>query len=182
MLPVEITLLLLSVVLHELGHAWVLRHLAIPVQEVIIGIGPRLWRTKSQRLSVRLFPIAVSIRVQPEAMEKQSDLAKAAVAAGGLVATFVLATLFLALSFVAPAPWATTFFFLGVINEVTLIYNLVPLPGFDGYAIARWLGELGGLALPDAVTEGTWERRAGWFNIAATVLLLGCALYTLRNL
>jgi len=163
-----------SIILHEFSHSWVARQFDIPIRGITLFI----------------FGGVAEMEEEPPSAKAEFFMAVA-----GPVMSFFLAAVFYALAGLAPGSLASALFgYLGLINMVLAIFNLVPAFPLDGGRMFRaamwwWTGDyakstrtgafmgrvfgtflilMGVLNLVAGNTVGgVWQALIGFFIIAA---------------
>ena len=144
-----------ALVLHELGHYIAARMCAVPVKQVGIGWGPKLYsvRLNSVDCQVRLLPVGAYVQMDMIALQRRPLVQQLFVLGAGIGVNLVLCVL----------TWGSLF---GALNLALAIGNLIPFYQLDGWKggmviirklfggpspIAEWSLTLGGGALALAV-------------------------------
>lgn len=148
-----VTVLLVVVTWHELGHLVAGIMKGIPIRRVNVGFGPTLWQrplASETELVVRAVPLGMSLTVpgrrNPDGALRRPISHDFAMAAGGPLASFLLTALaFLLARYVfAGGVWFDWWVAVGLLSTVLALLNLLPIPGLDGGHLlvlsAAWLG------------------------------------------
>lgn len=127
-----------SLAVHEFGHWWVLRKLHIPVTGISIGAGPAIARYKT--ITLRLFPILVSLHFNPEDWQAAPAKGRLRAALGGPLASLCYAALLAAAGVAESSPGLMS---LASLNIAIAAINLLPVPPLDGWqamcACVEWM-------------------------------------------
>jgi membrane-associated protease RseP (regulator of RpoE activity) len=133
------------VVFHELGHLLAAWAVDVPVRHITIGLGPVLWRGRvhgGMRLILCPLPATLSVGVDArwdaQGRVRRSVRRDMAVAAGGPLASLLLAVLLIGIGVFAPLPVASRLWpiITGLLSLAVMITNLIPIPGLDGGHLA----------------------------------------------
>lgn len=121
-----------SLALHEIGHWAEMHRRGIPLARITLGLGPsiRLWG----RLHLAAFPFGASVSPQPAAWAAATPHARFRVALAGPVASFICASLFVAIGMLNPAI-AKGMFALATLHFAIGAFNILPVPPMDGWTI-----------------------------------------------
>jgi membrane-associated protease RseP (regulator of RpoE activity) len=121
-----------ALILHELGHLTAARLCAVPVTEIGLGWGPKLWRTTLHNVDcqLRLLPLGAFVRMDMAELQRRPLYQQLFVLFAGIIANVLLFAF----------TWQTTF---GLLNLGLAIGNVLPLYQHDGWksclVISRWL-------------------------------------------
>lgn len=130
----SLLLFISPLIIHEMGH-WVwLKKCHIPVEEIGLGFGPRLFRIGI--FGVRPLLIGAYVLPEQKAFKKASPLTQLQVAAAGPVANFLYAALLL---FIVASHQSATGIqgLLGIaaLSFTLGVLNSIPFPPLDGWVI-----------------------------------------------
>ncbi|WP_194713030.1 M50 family metallopeptidase [Noviherbaspirillum soli] len=117
-------------VIHEYGHAWVMRRLGMRVDKVVIGAGPLLFATAQEE--IRLLPF-IGMAISDD-YAKASVRDRAIAAAAGPASSLLLGLLLLLANWIVPS-WATLIAAKG--SFLLAAINMIPLPPFDGFTVVE---------------------------------------------
>lgn len=150
-------------VIHEYGHACVMRRLGMRVDKIIIGTGPLLFATAQEE--IRLLPFI--------GMAVSEDYAKAplrdrAIAAAAGPASSILLGLFLLLAYWIVPSWATLIAAKGSLLLAAI--NLIPLPPFDGFTVVEAFLAKRGLHINDGQRRQLFAIGIGTMVVLTLVL------------
>ncbi len=133
--------LIVTTLVHELGHLTAARLLRIPVRRVAVGMGPIFWRRSlndDSEFVLRAIPTGMSIGVpgrrNPDGTHRRPIRHDVLMAAAGPMMSLLLAALFLGAAQMSLVPFwlrvwlASTALLSGFLG----ITNLIPIPGLDG--------------------------------------------------
>jgi membrane-associated protease RseP (regulator of RpoE activity) len=133
--------LIVTTLVHELGHLAAARLLRIPVRRVAVGMGPIFWRRSlndDSEFVLRAIPTGMSIGVpgrrNPDGTQRRPIHHDVLMAAAGPAMSLLLAALFLGAAQMSLFPiwlrlWLTSTALLSGFLGLT---NLIPVPGLDG--------------------------------------------------
>jgi len=146
-----------ALVLHELGH-YVAAHLCgVPIKQVGLGWGPKVYgiRVSSVDYQLRLLPVGAYVQMDMIALQRRPLLQQLFVLGAGIGVNLVLCAL----------AWGSLF---GTLNLALAIGNLIPLYQLDGWKsgmviVRRMFGR------PSPVAE--WSLTLGGGAIALAVLM-----------
>lgn len=144
-----------SLILHELGHYIAARLCAVPVKQVGLGWGPKLYgvRVRETDCQVRLLPVGAYVQLDMRELQQRSLWQQLFVLGAGIGVNLVLCVL----------TWGSLF---GALNLALVIGNLIPLYQLDGWKsgmvicrrmfgrpspLVEWVFTLGGGAIAAAV-------------------------------
>ena len=144
-----------ALVLHELGHYVAARLCGVPIKQVGLGWGPKVYgvRVSSVDYQLRLLPVGAYVQMDMIALQRRPLLQQLFVLGAGIGVNLVLCGL----------AWGSLF---GTLNLALAIGNLIPLYQLDGWKsgmvilrrvfggpspFAEWSLTLGGGALALAV-------------------------------
>lgn len=132
--------LALSVLIHELGHAFFQSNFGLPVKLIQWGFGPRIFKIKT--FEVRLIPISGGIH--PVGSELTSSRIKGVVISlGGIIAQWIVTYIIAVLGF-NTIPWLRNITLTFVFCACLSLFNLIPFKGTDGYYMFRSIFKKGG--------------------------------------
>lgn len=157
MFIVAVSLIVMSLVFHEMGHWAILYRKKVSIVEYGVGLGPQLF--KLGKVSFRLFPVGGFVSPEPETWGKLSPLCRGLVAVGGPFFSILYGfSLQIASQFFEGGPQ------LGLIQLAHLNYllafvNLIPVPPLDGWQILCAYLEIKGRALSGKAR--IWADRFG---------------------
>ncbi len=186
---VSLTAALIVVTLwHEMGHWLAARVVRMPVRCVYVGMGPVLWRRSLRHdtdLVLRALPLGMSIAV-PGRRAADGTLRRPLehdllVAAGGPVASLVLAGLLVTAAWWLPLPamWRPAVGGIGLLSALVALLNLLPVPGLDGgHLLMLGAARLGWSLTP---AQEAWLHRWG-VNLVAYACLAPLCLVVWRHL
>ena len=147
-----------ALVLHELGHYVAARLCKVPIKQVGLGWGPKLYgiRVSSVDYQLRLLPIGAYVQMDMIALQRRPLLQQLFVLGAGIGVNLVLCAL----------AWGSLF---GTLNLALAIGNLIPLYQLDGWKsgmviVRRMFGR------PSPVAE--WSLTLGGGVIALAVVAL----------
>ena len=158
-------LLVSPLVLHEAAHWAALRSFGYEVKAVEIGIGPTIARVK--RFAIRLLPVSGCV-VPDQDLEAMPWTHRFIVAMAGPAASALYSALLLSGTLTLPHH-NTGLTLLGMFSLFMAIFNLLPVPGLDGWVALRAMMQGVGWPVPraDQVMGAQW--------MAGTLLLAtGC--------
>jgi membrane-associated protease RseP (regulator of RpoE activity) len=114
--------LAVALILHELGHLTAARLCGVPVTQVGLGWGPKIFQRKFEGLDyqLRLLPIGAFVRMDMRALQLRRLHEQLFVLGAGIGMNLLLAAL----------TWGTLF---GVLNLALAIGNCIPLYQQDGW-------------------------------------------------
>ncbi len=135
-----IFLVVFSLIAHEMGHWVVLRRLNVQVLQWWLGLGPAIMHLGRYRIG--MLPIGASVYPDPEQYAALSTRQRMAVALGGPIgsAAYGLALL-VAANQVHFAIGKHGLEQLAVANFMIALFNMVPVPPLDGFALLEALLE-----------------------------------------
>ena len=146
-----------ALVLHELGHYVAARLCKVPIKQVGLGWGPKLYgiRVSSVDYQLRLFPVGAYVQMDMIALQRRPLLQQLFVLGAGIGVNLVLCAL----------AWGSLF---GTLNLALALGNLIPLYQLDGWKsgmviVRRLFGR------PSPVAE--WSLTLGGGAIALAVLI-----------
>jgi membrane-associated protease RseP (regulator of RpoE activity) len=146
-----------ALVLHELGHYVAARLCKVPIKQVGLGWGPKLYgiRVSSVDYQLRLFPVGAYVQMDMIALQRRPLLQQLFVLGAGIGVNLVLCAL----------AWGSLF---GTLNLALALGNLIPLYQLDGWKsgmviVRRLFGR------PSPVAE--WSLTLGGGAIALAVLM-----------
>ena len=146
-----------ALVLHELGHYFAARLCGVPIKQVGLGWGPKVYdiRVGTVDCQLRLLPVGAYVRMDMIALQRRPLLQQLFVLGAGIGVNLVLCVL----------AWGSLF---GAINLALAIGNLIPLYQLDGWKsgmviVRRMFGR------PSPVAE--WSLTLGGGVIALAVLV-----------
>ena len=146
-----------ALVLHELGHYVAARLCKVPIKQVGLGWGPKLYgiRVSSVDYQLRLFPVGAYVKMDMIALQRRPLLQQLFVLGAGIGVNLVLCAL----------AWGSLF---GTLNLALALGNLIPLYQLDGWKsgmviVRRLFGR------PSPVAE--WSLTLGGGAIALAVLI-----------
>ena len=146
-----------ALVLHELGHYVAARLCAVPIKQVGLGWGPKVYgiRVSSVHYQLRLLPVGAYVQMDMIALQRRPLLQQLFVLGAGIGVNLVLCVL----------AWGSLF---GTLNLALAIGNLIPLYQLDGWKsgmviVRRMFGR------PSPVAE--WSLTLGGGAIALAVLM-----------
>ena len=146
-----------ALVLHELGHYVAARLCAVPIKQVGLGWGPKIYgvRVSSVDYQLRLLPVGAYVQMDMIALQRRPLLQQLFVLGAGIGVNLVLCGL----------AWGSLF---GTLNLALAIGNLIPLYQLDGWKsgmviVRRMFGR------PSPVAE--WSLTLGGGAIALAVLV-----------
>lgn len=147
-----------ALVLHELGHYVAARLCKVPVKQVGLGWGPKIYgiRVSSIDYQLRLLPVGAYVQMDMIALQRRPLLQQLLVLGAGIGVNLVLCAL----------AWGSLF---GTLNLALAIGNLIPLYQLDGWKggmviVRRMFGR------PSPVAE--WSLTLGGGAIALAVVAL----------
>jgi membrane-associated protease RseP (regulator of RpoE activity) len=173
--------LALVAVWHESGHflvAWLYR---VPIKQISVGFGPVLWRhtlSSGLRLQLRALPLGMAIGVvgrrTPEGCARRPLEDDLGVAAGGPLASLILAVLCITLAISRiwwPVSWLGMWLMgAGLLSALLMLLNLLPIPGLDGgHLVLLHLAQRGWQLSPEG--EASVHRRGLQAVLGACILL-----------
>jgi membrane-associated protease RseP (regulator of RpoE activity) len=145
-----------ALVLHELGHYVAARLCKVPIKQVGLGWGPKVYgiRVSSVDYQLRLLPVGAYVQMDMIALQRRPLLQQLFVLGAGIGVNLVLCVL----------AWGSLF---GTLNLALAIGNLIPLYQLDGWKsgmviVRRMFGR------PSPVAE--WSLTLGGGAIALAVL------------
>jgi membrane-associated protease RseP (regulator of RpoE activity) len=111
-----------TLVLHELGHYFAARACAVPVKQLGLGSGPKLFSFQVSKLDcqIRLFPVSAYVQMDMVTLQRRPLIQQLFVLGAGIGVNFVLCIL----------TWGSLF---GVFNLALALGNLIPLYQLDGW-------------------------------------------------
>ena len=111
-----------TLVLHELGHYFAARICAVPVKQLGLGSGPKLFSFQVSKLDcqIRLFPVSAYVQMDMGMLQRRPLIQQLFVLGAGIGVNFVLCIL----------TWGSLF---GVFNLALALGNLIPLYQLDGW-------------------------------------------------
>ena len=144
-----------ALVLHELGHYFAARLCKVPIKQVGLGWGPKLYgvRISTVDCQLRLLPVGAYVQMDMNALQRRPLLQQLFVLGAGIGVNFALCIL----------AWGSLF---GAINLALALGNLIPFYQLDGWKggmvivrrmfgrqspVAEWSLTLGGGAIALAV-------------------------------
>jgi len=146
-----------ALVLHELGHYVAARLCKVPIKQVGLGWGPKIYgiRVSSVDYQLRLLPVGAYVQMDMIALQRRPLLQQLFVLGAGIGVNLVLCAL----------AWGSLF---GTLNLALAIGNLIPLYQLDGWKsgmviVRRMFGR------PSPVAE--WSLTLGGGAIALAVLM-----------
>jgi membrane-associated protease RseP (regulator of RpoE activity) len=146
-----------ALVLHELGHYVAARLCGVPIKQVGLGWGPKVYgiRVSSVDYQLRLLPVGAYVQMDMIALQRRPLLQQLFVLGAGIGVNLVLCAL----------AWGSLF---GTLNLALAIGNLIPLYQLDGWKsgmviVRRMFGR------PSPVAE--WSLTLGGGVIALAVLM-----------
>jgi len=146
-----------ALVLHELGHYVAARLCGVPIKQVGLGWGPKVYgiRVSSVDYQLRLLPVGAYVQMDMIALQRRPLLQQLFVLGAGIGVNLVLCAL----------AWGSLF---GTLNLALAIGNLIPLYQLDGWKsgmviVRRMFGR------PSPVAE--WSLTLGGGAIALAVLM-----------
>ena len=146
-----------ALVLHELGHYVAARLCAVPIKQVGLGWGPKVYgiRVSSVDYQLRLLPVGAYVQMDMIALQRRPLLQQLFVLGAGIGVNLVLCAL----------AWGSLF---GTLNLALAVGNLIPLYQLDGWKsgmviVRRMFGR------PSPVAE--WSLTLGGGAIALAVLV-----------
>ena len=146
-----------ALVLHELGHYVAARLCGVPIKQVGLGWGPKVYgvRVSAVDYQLRLLPVGAYVQMDMIALQRRPLLQQLFVLGAGIGVNLVLCTL----------AWGSLF---GTLNLALAIGNLIPLYQLDGWKsgmviVRRMFGR------PSPVAE--WSLTLGGGAIALAVLV-----------
>ena len=122
---------LLSV--HEAGHYLCFLKKKIAINQIHVGMGPRLFSLG--RWQFRLLPLGAAVVPDPLQAKDLSNLDWVAIAWAGPLANFLCGLVMTGVAFIEPAYSGLLYF--GYLHITTAMFNLLPVPPLDGFVIAR---------------------------------------------
>lgn len=129
---ISILLILMTLVIHEMGHWIALSKLKVSISEFGFGFGPKLFQIKS--FCFRLFPIGAYLAPDPSQFKHLPDSSKFQVAIAGPLASLVNGiALLVACSVLDPLSNSKGLQLLGELNVAFALFNILPIPPFDGW-------------------------------------------------
>lgn len=147
-----------ALVLHELGHYVAARLCGVPIKQVGLGWGPKVYgiRMSSVDFQLRLLPVGAYVQMDMIALQRRPLLQQLFVLGAGIGVNLVLCAL----------AWGSLF---GTLNLALAIGNLIPLYQLDGWKggmviVRRMFGR------PSPVAE--WSLTLGGGAIALAMLAL----------
>ena len=111
-----------ALLLHELGHWIAARFCSVPVNEIGLGWGPRVYTFSFRNIgySVRMLPLGAYVRMDMQALQRRPLVQQLFVLGAGIVVNLVLSVIF-----------AGTIF--GALNLGLAIGNILPFYQHDGW-------------------------------------------------
>jgi len=149
--------LFVALVLHELGHYFAARICAVPIKQVGLGWGPKLYglRVSNVHCQLRLLPVGAYVQMDMAALQSRPLLQQLFVLGAGIGVNLLLCVL----------AWGSLF---GTLNLALAIGNLIPFYQLDGWksgmVICRRM-----FGRPSPLVE--WILTLGGGAIAASVML-----------
>lgn len=165
-------LFVLSLALHEAGHALAARIFGLPVRRVTAGNGP--WLLRLGRFEARLFGLNGACEFTRR-LESEPTLARFWIALAGPLSSFAAAGLFAGLG----AAWSAVAghgsevqvcLLMAQANVALALFNLLPIPPLDGWRALEAVLEQAGFRLSDA-------RRARLHAGGMVLLAVGIAAF-----
>jgi len=144
---------LISLILHECGHLLVARICKVPVSEIGLGWGPKLFGFQLSNVDCefRLLPVGAYVRMNMTVLQRRPLIQQLSVLVAGVAVNLLLAVL----------SWGTIF---GVINLALAIGNMLPLYQHDGWksgiVICRRI-----FGRPNPVVEWTFTVSGGLLGL-----------------
>ena len=146
-----------ALVLHELGHYVAARLCGVPIKQVGLGWGPKVYgvRVSAVDYQLRLLPVGAYVQMDMIALQRRPLLQQLFVLGAGIGVNLVLCAL----------AWGSLF---GTLNLALAVGNLIPLYQLDGWKsgmviVRRMFGR------PSPVAE--WSLTLGGGAIALAVLM-----------
>ena len=146
-----------ALVLHELGHYVAARLCKVPIKQVGLGWGPKVYgvRVSSVDYQLRLLPVGAYVQMDMIALQRRPLLQQLFVLGAGIGVNLVLCVI----------AWGSLF---GTLNLALALGNLIPLYQLDGWKsgmviVWRMFGR------PSPVAE--WSLTLGGGAIALAVLM-----------
>ena len=144
-----------ALVLHELGHYFAARMCAVPIKQIGLGWGPKLFGVRVSRVDcqLRLVPAGAYVQMDMVALQRRPLVQQLFVLGAGVGVNLVLCGL----------AWGSLF---GAFNLALAIGNLIPVYQLDGWKsgmvicrrmfgrpspLVEWILTLGGGAIALAV-------------------------------
>jgi membrane-associated protease RseP (regulator of RpoE activity) len=146
-----------ALVLHELGHYFAARVCAVPIKQIGLGWGPKLYgrRVSNVHCQLRLLPFGAYVQMDMAALQSRPLLQQLFVLGAGIGVNLLLCVL----------TWDSLF---GALNLALAIGNLIPFYQLDGWksgmVICRRM-----FGRPSPLVE--WILTLGGGAIAASVML-----------
>ena len=111
-----------TLVLHELGHYFAARVCAVPVKQLGLGSGPKLFGFHVGKVDcqIRLFPVSAYVQMDMVTLQRKPLVQQLFVLGAGIGLNLVLAVL----------TWGSLF---GIFNLALALGNLIPLYQLDGW-------------------------------------------------
>ena len=111
-----------TLVLHELGHYFAARMCDVPVKQLGLGSGPKLFgfRVGKVDCQIRLFPVSAYVQMDMGRLQRKPLIQQLFVLGAGIGVNFVLCVL----------TWGSLF---GVFNLALALGNVIPLYQLDGW-------------------------------------------------
>lgn len=111
-----------TLVLHELGHYFAARICSVPVKQLGLGSGPKLFgfRVSKVDCQIRLFPVGAYVQMDMRVLQRRPLIQQLFVLGAGIGVNLMLCALM----------WGSLF---GVFNLALALGNLIPLYQLDGW-------------------------------------------------
>lgn len=152
LLLLTVSFLALSpLILHELGHAAVMRFYRIPVVEYGLGFGRRI--LKHGRFGVRWMLLGAYVMPDPEAWKSANPWARFWSTLAGPAVNFGYAAALWDVP--VPGHFGVGLHLLGHLSLAIGLFNLAPIPGLDGWGLVESGLEIAGVRL-----GAKWTRAA----------------------
>ncbi len=169
---VALLFFLSPLIIHELGHWMALRRYRIPVREVGLGFGPRIFRYR--RFSVRLLLIGAFVLPEPGPFQAAAPAERLWVALAGPAANFLYAGVLMLAGLLqgAGTPAARGLLAVAALNWALGWLNLIPIPPLDGWVVLESSLRMMGFTPSERWVH--WTRRIGsalLYGIGALLLL-----------
>ena len=149
-----------ALVLHELGHYFAARLCAVPVKQIGVGWGPKLFRVRVGKVEcqLHLLPVGAYVQMDMVALQRRPFLQQLFVLGAGIGVNLVLCAL----------TWGSLF---GTLNLALALGNLIPFYQLDGWKggmviVRRMFGK------PSPVAEWSLTLAGGAIALAVLVRAL----------